>query len=232
MRSFQPWTSVQADWVRRVHSPMNILILTNGDPPTGDFLRRLSDRHNVLIAADGAAHTAATLGVTPNIVCGDFDSVRMDDARAAFPHAEFITTPDQDMADLEKAIQVARDRGATAITITGAAGGRIDHTLANFTLLLRYGPEFPISIVDAGSEVRALAGTDKSPGEWTVTTQPGDTISLISFDGHARATILGVRWPLHDHRLPVGTFSVSNRATSDHVSIQVRGGAVVACHLF
>jgi thiamine pyrophosphokinase len=210
---------------------MNILILANGDPPPGEFLRRLVVRHDRLIATDGAAHTAATLGVTPDIVCGDFDSVRMDDARAAFPHAEFITTPDQDMADLEKAILVARDRGATAITITGAAGGRIDHTLANFALLLRYGPEFPISILDAGSEVRALAGIDESPGEWTITTRHGDTISLISFDGHARATILGVRWPLHDHRLPVGTFAVSNQATSDYVRIQVQGGILLACHL-
>lgn len=210
---------------------MNTLILANGDPPPGEFLRRLVAGHDLLIATDGAAHRAAALGVTPDIVCGDFDSVRLDEARAAFPQAEFVRTPDQDQADLEKAIGVARDRGATAITITGAAGGRIDHTLANFALLLRYGMELPLAIVEARSEVRALAGTDENPSEWMVQTTPGDTISLLSFDGQARATVRGVRWPLEDHRLPVGTFGVSNEATGERALIQARGGALLACLL-
>ena len=198
---------------------MNTLILANGDPPPGEFLRRLAAEHALIFATDGAAHTAAALGVTPDIVCGDFDSVRLDDARAAFPQAEFVPTPDQDSDDLEKAIRVARDRGATTITIVGAAGGRIDHTLANFALLLRYGAELPLRIVDAGSEVRALAGTDALPGEWSAVSKPGDTISLLSFDGQARVTIQGVRWPLNDYHLPIATLGVSNVATSERVLI-------------
>jgi thiamine pyrophosphokinase len=211
---------------------MRVLILANGEPPSEVLAQRLAAEHELLLATDGAAHRAAGLGLTPDIVCGDFDSVRLDVARGEFPHAEFVATPDQDQADLEKALHVARDRGATAITITGAAGGRIDHTLANFSLLLRYHREIPLVIVDELSEVRAISGTDDTPGECTLATTPGDTLSLISLDGTARATIFGVQWPLNDHLLPIGTLGISNVALEERVIVRTRGGALLICHLF
>jgi thiamine pyrophosphokinase len=210
---------------------MRALILANGDSPSEALLRRLAAEHDLLLATDGAAHRAAGMGLALDIVCGDFDSVRLEIARVEFPQAAFIATPDQDQADLEKALYVARERGATAITITGAAGGRIDHTLGNFSLLLRYHTEIPLAIVDDLSEVRALSGTQEQPGEWVLAAVPGDTVSLLSLDGQAHATIRGVQWPLQDFPLPIGTHGLSNRATSECVVVQAWGGALLACHL-
>jgi thiamine pyrophosphokinase len=153
------------------------------------------------------------------------------EARAEFPGAEFVATPDQDQADLEKALHVARERGATTITITGAAGGRIDHTLANFSLLLRYHREIPMVIVDDGSDVLALSGMDETPDEQDFAATPGDTFSLLSLDGKAHATIQGVKWPLDDYRLPIGTLGVSNVAEAERVVVWARGGALLVCHL-
>src|SRR5690242_14737410 len=127
---------------------MRVLILANGDPPAEALARRMAATHDLILAADGAAHTAAELGLSAHIVCGDFDSVRLEAARLALPGAEFVPTPDQDQADLEKAILVAQERGAADITILGATGGRSDHLLANFALLLRYHTEIPLRIVD------------------------------------------------------------------------------------
>jgi thiamine pyrophosphokinase len=211
---------------------MKVLILANGAPPSQALLHRLAAAHDLFIATDGAIHQAALLGVTPDIVSGDFDSVRLDEARAAFPQAQFIATPDQDQADLEKALGVARQHGANRVTIVGAAGGRIDHLLGNFSLLLRYHTQWNLSIMDDGSEVRALSGTDETPGEWKIPTQPNDLISLISLDGLAHVTVAEVRWPLADFPLPVGTLGISNRAAGEAVTVQVRGGVVFICHLF
>lgn len=210
---------------------MKALILANGDPPSEELAHRLAAAHDLLLATDGAAHRAVGLGLKPDIICGDFDSVQLEVARAEFPGAEFVATPDQDQADLEKALHVARERGATAITITGAAGGRIDHTLANFSLLLRYHREIPLVIVDDGSEVLALSGTDETPGEQVFAATPGDTFSLLSLDGKAHATIQGVQWPLDDYRLPIGTLGVSNVAEAARVVVRARGGALLVCHL-
>ncbi len=204
---------------------MRVLILANGDTPTVSFVQRLVGQHDLLLATDGAAHHAPKLGIVPHIVCGDFDSVALEQARAELPQSEFIVTPNQDRADLEKALHLALDRGAKQVTITGAGGGRIDHQLANFALLLRYHTEIDIAIVDDHSAVRAVST------EQRLNTRPGDTISLISPNGAARVTLQGVEWELTDYLLPIGTMGVSNRAKQDRVFVQVTGGTILLCHL-
>jgi thiamine pyrophosphokinase len=207
---------------------MRVLILANGEPPSQALLARLAAEHNLFIAVDGAALKSVRLGVLPNIVSGDFDSLDLDAARAALPDAEFLPTPDQNHTDLEKAFQIARERGASEITIAGAAGGRIDHTLGNFSRLLRWReelPDFPVVIVEDGSEVRAMAG------EMTLNAELGDVISLLSYDGKARVSLSGVRWPLEDHLLPVGVGGLLNEAVSPLVPIKAAGGMILVCHL-
>lgn len=207
---------------------MKVLILANGDPPPGAGLRRLAAAHDLVIATDGAAHAASARGVAPAIISGDFDSLRLQEARTAFPDAEFLETPDQNFGDLEKAVRLARERGAASVTLTGTQGGRADHLLGNFSLLWRYASEFPLRIVEDGSETRALTDMD----EWAPATRPGDRISLISLDGAARVTVRGVQWPLEDFRLPAGTQGISNRALGTKAWIEARGGVLLACHLF
>jgi thiamine pyrophosphokinase len=210
---------------------MRVLILVNGDAPSEALAQRLAAEHDRLFATDGAAHRAVGLGLTPDVICGDFDSVILDVARAEFARAEFLPMPDQAFADLEKAIHLALERGASSITIIGAAGGRIDHTLGNFALLLRYHADVPLRIVDDVSEVWAVSGTEDAPGETTFAAQPGDLISLLSLDGAARVRISGVKWPLHDAALPIGTHGISNAAESEQIYLSVRGGAILVCHL-
>ena len=207
---------------------MNVLILANGDPPSPELLARLAAVHDLFIACDGAAQKAMTLGVVPDVVTGDFDSLDVEAARAALPRTEFVPTPDQSRTDLEKAVQIARERGATGLTIAGAAGGRIDHTLGNFSLLLRWArdwPELPVAMVADGAETRALMGTRR------LDTEAGDAVSVLSMDGRARVTLEGVRWPLTDFPLPVGVGGLLNEATGDTVTVKAEGGVILVCHL-
>ncbi len=208
-----------------------VLILANGEAPSLRLLKRLAESHDLILATDGAAHYAIEKGVAPHIICGDFDSVHLGRVKAAFPTAEFLPTPNQDRADLEKALHIAQERGAKSVTITGAAGGRVDHLLANFALLLRYHLEFSLCIVDDFSEVRALSGGSGEPNEIVLQTAPGDTISLISPGGDARVSLLGVQWTLEDYLLPIGTMGVSNVAIEERVTVRVEGGTLFLCHL-
>lgn len=210
---------------------MRVLILANGDSPDPDWAQRIAAEHDLLLATDGAAHRAVGLGLTPDIVCGDFDSIRLEVAQTEFPQARFLPTPDQEQADLEKALLVAQEQGATSVTILGATGGRLDHTLGAFSVLLRHHRELPITLRDENTAVIALSGTSQAPGEATFWTAPDDTISLLSFDGRASITLRGVRWPLHDEMLEFATRGVSNRAVADRVEVRVHGGAILICHL-
>ncbi len=207
---------------------MRVLILANGEPPSEMLLARLAAEHDLCIAVDGAALKSVRLGTLPDIVSGDFDSLDLDAARLALPDAEFLPTPDQNQTDLEKAFRIARERGASEITIAGAAGGRIDHTLGNFSRLLRWReelPDFPIAVVEDGSEVRAVNG------EITLATELGDAVSLLSYDGRARVSISGVRWPLDNHLLPIGVGGLLNEAVAPEVKITAAGGSILVCHL-
>lgn len=207
---------------------MNALILANGDPPSAELLARLAGTHALFIACDGAAQKAAARGVQPDIVSGDFDSLDLEAARAALPKAEFAATPDQSQTDLQKAAGIARARGAKGLTIAGAAGGRIDHTLGNISLLLRWQedwPDLPVRMVADGSETRALLG------ERTLDTIPGDAVSVLSMDGRARVSLSGVRWPLTDFPLSVGVGGLLNEATGTEVMVKAEGGVILVCHL-
>jgi thiamine pyrophosphokinase len=211
-------------------SPCRVLILANGDPPSLARLASLVAEHDLLLATDGAARKAQALGQHPDIISGDFDSLSLQEAQREFPLSEIVPTPDQNYGDLEKAIGVARERGATAITITGATGGRLDHTLGVIALLLHYHTEIELRLIDDDSETRALSGTDTMLAEWAFPATPSDIVSLVSFDGRARATLKGVQWPLCDHLLPIGTLGISNRAIAERVVVQVRSGSVIVCH--
>jgi thiamine pyrophosphokinase len=207
-----------------------VLILANGDPPSAARLASLVAEHDLLLTTDGAARKAQALGQRPDIISGDFDSLSLQKAQSEFPLSEIIPTPDQNYGDLEKAIGIARERGATAITMTGATGGRLDHTLGAVALLLSAHPALTLSLVDDISETRAVSSRDNSLAEWAFPATPGDIVSIVSFDGRARATLEGVQWPLRDHLVPIGTLGISNRAIAERVVIQVHGGAVIVCH--
>lgn len=210
---------------------MRVLILANGEPPDPEWAQRIAAEHDLLLATDGAAHRAVGLRLTPDIVCGDFDSIRMEVAQAEFPRSRFLATPDQEQADLEKALLVAQEQGATAITIIGATGNRLDHTLGAVAVLLRHHSELPITLRTEDTSIIALSGTADLPGRYTLAAEPGDTISLLSFDGRASITLTGVLWPLLDETLDFATRGVSNRAAADQVHVRVHGGAILVCHL-
>lgn len=209
---------------------MRVLILANGDPPSPLLAQRLAAKHDLLIATDGAANHAPTLGIVPHIISGDFDSIEAETARQAFPEAQFLPTPDQEFADLEKAIHLAQERGATTITIVGAFGGRIDHTLGGIALLLRYQREIAVTLIDDRAQMWLLAAEAASE-TFTFPAMPGDTISLFALDAGVYVTAQGVKWPLRDELLAIGTRGVSNVAEAETVRLAARGGRLVVCHL-
>ena len=64
-----------------------------------------------------------------------------------------------------------------------------------------------------------------------LTTEMGDAVALLAYDGKAKVSIDGVRWPLEDHRLPVGVGGLLNEAVAPQVRIKAVGGFILVCHL-
>ncbi|NPV49388.1 MAG: thiamine diphosphokinase [Armatimonadetes bacterium] len=196
---------------------MNALIICDGERPHGDLLRRMADEADLVIATDGAAAWAATAGVRPHVVVGDFDSLPAPDGDweivDAGPHEQ------QDNSDAEKAVLLALARNASRIAILGATGRRLDHTLANVWLAARYHQQADIVLMDDYSECRIVSD------ELRLATTPGTVISLVPLTLDVTLRTGGLRWPL-DGPLAPGTLGLSNQAAGEEVTVEVRSGLV------
>ena len=86
---------------------------------------------DLLIAADGGLATVESMGLAPQLVIGDFDSLG---ARPSYPNTVVLPTVKDD-TDMCAAIRLGRERGYTRFALYGGTGGRLAHTLANLQLL-------------------------------------------------------------------------------------------------
>ena len=159
------WRLLLLGWLNVAMAGEVWLVVANG-PPLGQ-----ADFHRVwhgepILALDGAANYLASYGIKPDVILGDFDSVEdpaqfgiratlheMDQAASPYyaPNGTLIVPAwDQDRTDLEKGIRFLDEKGAEAIIIINALGGRLDHTLSNLGLLRRYDrPDRPMVIRSA-----------------------------------------------------------------------------------
>jgi thiamine pyrophosphokinase len=213
----------------RVH----IVILAGGIAgPPGAWQPWLAEADQLIAANGGAAHALAR-GVVPDVVLGDLDSLSSKDRRRLEARGtRFREHPAaKDETDLELAVQWAVENGAHRITVLGALGGRLDHTLGN--LLLLADPRW------AGARIR-LVGSDvvasvAHPGtEVSIQGQPGDLVSLLPLAGDvAGVHTEGLAWRLAGDTLFFGrTRGISNKLETSTARVRVEepGGRLLIVH--
>lgn len=208
---------------------MHTLILANGDPPSHDLLVRLHEDADLFLAADGAANVLADYGVVPDIVLGDFDSL-LPGTRERLSASHFIEAPDQNACDLEKALTYVQAQGATQITIIGATGGRLDHTLTALSLLAAADIFVPVRIVTDMEMIYCLRATPECPAFLDLSGKPDDLLSLVVFAPASSVTLTGTRWLLMDETLLPGSRSVSNLFAEKSVRLRLTEGTLFAIH--
>lgn len=85
---------------------------------------------------DGLRH-AESLGVTPSLIVGDFDSCDASLLSKWSNLCETIRLPrEKDDTDTLFAVKLAVERGFDDFLLLGAMGGRFDHALGNVSILL------------------------------------------------------------------------------------------------
>ncbi len=179
----------------------------------------------LVIAADGGARHCLALGIRPDIVIGDFDSLSEEEITVlAADNIVFVShPPHKDETDLELALDHAVRLDANEVTLYGLFGGRLDMTLANIMLLA--------SEKYTGIHFRILDGNTRAfilhAGEiLDFEGQPGDTVSAIPINGTAKGlTYEGLQWHLDDAILPFGSpRGVSNLMTASNARIYLQEG--------
>jgi thiamine pyrophosphokinase len=211
---------------------MRAIIVANGQVNPDERYGHLLRADDWVIAADGGAILADKLGLEPQLVIGDMDSLPPH-ARAELEArgCQFVAhSPRKDETDTELAIRYALQQGADEIVLLGAAGDRLDHTLANF--FLRALPELAgvrATIVSGDSETWLLRGG----GELEIRGSPGDTVTLLPVGQDAvGVSTQGLEWPLHGHTLRFGPArGVSNVMTVPVARVTLRQGLLLVFRL-
>ncbi|NLV71443.1 MAG: thiamine diphosphokinase [Actinobacteria bacterium] len=93
---------------------------------------------DLVVAVDGGAEALARVGVVPDLLVGDMDSVSLRTrAELTSKGVEVLLLPTaKDETDTEAALRLVVERGAEEITVYGALGGpRLDHLIGNLFLL-------------------------------------------------------------------------------------------------
>lgn len=195
------------------------VILLNGLLPDRPVLELVSSVP--FIAADGAANALIDMGIIPDILTGDLDSVRPEVAESVRQHGMVIADPDQDINDFEKALRVAASSHWNTILVAGIHGGELEHTLNNWSVLMRHGRSMSLYALD-GHRIGAPVYET-----FTYCADVGETISIIP-QPRVRLTTDGLHWPLTDEVLELGTREgARNRATHPNVTITVHDGSAL-----
>lgn len=189
----------------------------------------------LVIAADGGARVAEQLGLTLDLVVGDGDSLRPEgiaELRARGVPV-VIARPDKDESDTELAVLAALERGAGAITVVGAFGGRLDHTLANVWLLaLPALAERPVELLDGATRVTLISAMSGRPVRRVLGPgQVGDLVSLLPLGGDVQGVVTeGLVYPLRAEPLRIGpSRGLSNvrSAPAGEVAVTVGSGRLL-----
>ncbi len=197
---------------------MKALIICHGDLPSEELLRREAAAADLVLSTDGVAVQLERLGIALDAVIGDLDSLQ--GAVTAAPLVDAGPHELQHDSDSEKAVCYALARGADEITLLGATGGRLDHTLANVALAVRYLGDARVRLVDD------LGGMQVVRGRSELALPVGTRLSLVALTETVVVNTRGLQWELADPLAP-GTRGLSNRVVASPVTIDVGAGTVV-----
>ncbi len=187
-----------------------------------------------VIAADGGFARAEVLGLAPDLLIGDLDSIDATLVDGVLGAGLIVrrAKADKDESDTELAVLEAVRMGATRVTVLGALGGRrLDHALANIWLLaLPALGALEVTLLDVDARLSLVTAPDAGgPVIRRLDGPIGATISLLPLGGDVLGvTTDGMRYPLRNEALTVGPArGLSNVRTATRASVTVRSGRLL-----
>ena len=211
---------------------MRAIVVANGEleHPARLKARLLEWGETRVIAADGGLRNCRKLGLVPESIIGDLDSLDPAEVlQLERAGVQLLRRPRQkDETDLELALFRTLELGIAQVVVLGALGGRLDMTLANLLLLAH--PRL------TELEIRLWSGDQTAwllrPPGGEVSGRPGDSLSLIALGGEASGVVTeGLEYPLRSETLDLGVpRGVSNVLTASTALVQLKSGLLLAVH--
>ena len=173
-----------------------------------------------VIAADGGyAHTKA-LGITPDAILGDFDSLGF------VPENAICHPVEKDDTDAMLAVRLGLEQGCDRFLLYGSLDGpRLEHTVANFQTLAFLADRGCTGYLIGKTQVVTLldGGMLRFPASAT------GYLSVFAYGGKAEGICLrGLQYCLEDAALtPDFPLGVSNRFIGEEATVSVKTGRLL-----
>ena len=195
---------------------MKAVLVAGGTVSEFERLKEFIKTGDAVICADSGYDYVIGLDIIPDIVIGDMDSVRSTDIKAR----KIIYPKRKDFTDSELVMEYAVKNGYDELVLFGFTGSRMDHTLANISMLCRYSDKNAV-MIDKNNEIRAAKGENIIEGK------KGDIVSIIPAGGNlCGVTTENLEYPLKNETLYFGEGrGVSNVMTKDSCIIRTKSGS-------
>jgi thiamine pyrophosphokinase len=200
------------------------IILAGADIDDYAWLRsRINDDDNIICADSGLRHANA-VGVKPDIIIGDMDSVEpemLDDYKTS---SKIIHDIDQNSTDLMKALAVCDT--SMPIDIYGASGGRADHDFSNILTLMNLKSPNQVSLI-SNNELRRVV-----TGEYVLQGRKGDYVGVFPLKPIENFKVSGLQYTPDVLGGPYefGWNGACNVMVQDTVTISLSSGLVLITH--
>lgn len=175
-----------------------------------------------VICADGGLDTALAAKIKPDLLIGDFDSLKGTPPS----NLEIMRLMEEkDDTDMLSAVKEGMHRGYKQFVLFGALGGRFDHSYANVAVLQYISKLGGHGVIVTESEkLFYMPG-----GKLHLRGMKGATASVYPFGApNTTVTYTGMKYPLEETVMtsdnPIGT---SNIIESEDATITVLSGSVV-----
>ena len=181
----------------------------------------MRNSYSTLFCADGGANSAMKMGLIPDYIIGDLDSIHEETLKYFKDKARIIKISRQNDTDVEKCLKHAIKHKFEEAVLAGVTGDRLDHTFCNLGIVLKFFNEIVIKIIAENSLLTALTGNHIIP------TFRGETISIYGIDNRTKISSKGLKYPLNKIALPFGhRESTSNVSLHNKIELKIKGGII------
>ena len=165
---------------------------------------------DLVIAADGGLCHTEKWGILPQVVLGDFDSL------GYVPEGALVSPVEKDDTDAMLAVRLGLEKGYDRFLLYGALEGeRVDHTLANFQLLLFLAAHNAKGwLVGDRQIVTAIWGKQDYPAS------AEGVFSLFALGNSTKVSLTGLKVPL----------GVSNAFVGKPARVEIKEGSLLAIY--
>jgi len=205
------------------------VIFSNGDLADVSQVKKELKKSDLVIAANGGSKHCKTLGIVPDLVIGDLDSLdkklkqeweRKNVAIISYPE-------DKNWTDTELALKQAIKQGYKEIVLAGFLGSRVDHVISNLLMMTDLIDKVDkLMIIEGQQEIYVIKDRVEIKGK------QGDLVSLIPLLKDCQGvTTEGLKYQLQGSILKFGkSRGVSNVMLGKKAEIRVKKGKLLVVY--